>query len=386
MQVWRYFIYELFSDTDCSRRPGYFQLRVPVMADRVYIARTGLITATGGTSDMVGAVFRTGISAYQRANYFTHDRHLITLAQVPEESLPPVTDALGISTCSLRDQRLIRMLQVAAEQALQEYSGQPVPLLLAGPENYRGLNHQLGGNFLAHFAQQIDLPIDYPASRVNSLGRAGVLEALRLAHHYLLELGHPFVLIGGVDTAQNSAWLQMLDRDERVKSERSGASDTFVPGDGAGCLLLTADPTLAMRHEDYIFALSPPGFGHEHGHRYSDEPYLGEGLHTAVQQVLEYLPQQMKIRRLFSSANGESYWAKELGVAMTRASHRLQDLQHEHPADTYGDIGAATGAALISIACYDMRHATTPSPCLITTAADHAFRAAVCLIPERIEP
>lgn len=356
------------------------------MSQHIYIANTGLITATGGTSDMVGAVFRAGISAYQRANYFTHDRHLITLAQVPEESLPPLADSFDSSACSLRDQRLIRMLQVAAEQALLSHDGEPVPLLLAGPENYRGLNHQLSKDFFADFAQQVDLPIDYSQSRINSLGRAGVLESLRLAYHYLLELNYPFVLVGGVDTAQNSAWLQMLDQDERVKSERPGVSDSFVPGDGAGCLLLTADPSLAMRKDNYIFALTPPGFGHERGHMYSDETYLGEGLHQAVQQALEHLPESMKVGHLYSSANGESFWAKELGIAMTRASHRLHDLRHEHPADTYGDIGAATGAALICLASYDMRHATTPSPCLITTAADHAFRAAVCLIPERIEP
>ncbi len=356
------------------------------MTARIYIANTGLITATGGTSDMVAAVYRAGISAYQRANYFTHDRHLMTLAQVPEASLPPLAENINLAKCSLRDQRLIRMLRVVLEQVLQNDHAQPIPLLLAGPENYRGLNHQLDNNFLRHLEQQVNPPIDYSLSRINSLGRAGVLEALRLAHHYLLDLGHPFVLIGGVDTAQNSAWLQMLDEDERVKSERPGTSDSFVPGDGAGCLLLTADPTLAMRHNDYIFALTPPGFGHEHGHLYSDEPYLGEGLHTAVQQTLAYLPERMKISHLYSSSNGESYWAKELGIAMTRASDHLHNLQHEHPADTYGDIGAATGAALIAVACYDLRHAKTPSPCLITTASDHAFRAAVCLIPERIAP
>lgn len=356
------------------------------MTDKVYVANTGLITATGGTSDMVSAVYRTGLSAYQRANYFTHDRHLVTLAQVPEESLPPLAGFFETASCSLRDQRLIRMLQVAAEQALQKYSGPAIPLLLAGPENYRGLHHQLSQNFLANFAQQVNLPIDYAFSRVNSMGRAGVLEALRLAYHYLLDLGHPYVLIGGVDTAQNSAWLQMLDQDERVKSERPGAADNFVPGDGAGCLLLTADPTLAARHLDYLIALTPPGFGHEHGHLYSDEPYLGEGLHEAVQQALGHLPEGLKVNRLYSSFNGESYWTKELGVAMTRASRRLHDLQHEHPADTYGDIGAATGAALISLACYDLRQASTTAPCLITTASDHAFRAAVCLIPERIAP
>ena len=355
------------------------------MANPIYIADTGLITATGCTSDMVSAVFRTGISAYQRANYFTHDHHLMTLAQVPENSLPPLKESFDIASCSLREQRLIRMLQVAIGQVLQKYRGPPIPLLLAGPENYYGLNHQLSDKFLQHFANQVDLPIDYARSRINSLGRAGVLEALRLAHHYLVELGHTFVLVGGVDTGQNSAWLQMLDQDERVKSERPGTSDSFVPGDGAGCLLLTADPTLAMRHGNYIFALRQPGFGHEQGHIYSDEPYLGEGLHAAVQQALEYLPEHIKINTLYSSFNGESYWAKELGIAITRASDRMNEqLQHEHPADTYGDIGAATGAALLSIACYDLRHASTPAPCLITTSADHAFRAAVCLIPERV--
>lgn len=356
------------------------------MDDPVYVAKTGLITATGCTSDMVSAVFRAGISAYQRANYFTHDRHLVTLAQIPEESLPPLAEYFDTTGCSLRDQRLIRMLQVSIEQALPKFCDQPIPLLLAGPENYRGLNHQLSEKFLSHFAQQIALPINYQVSRINSLGRAGVLEALRLARRHLVDQGLPYVLIGGVDTAQNSAWLQMLDEDERVKSERPGTSDSFVPGDGAGCLLLTADPTLAMRYGNYIFALTPPGFGHEEGHLYSDDPYLGEGLHAAVQQTLQYLPEHLKINRLYSSANGESYWAKELGIAMMRASARLNNLQHEHPADTYGDIGAATGAALISVACYDLRHMQTPSPCLITTSSDHAFRAAVCLIPERIAP
>jgi 3-oxoacyl-[acyl-carrier-protein] synthase-1 len=357
------------------------------VSDKIYIAKTGLITATGWNSEMVGAVFRAGLSAYERANYFTYDHHLITLAQVPEESLPPVSEALAESRkCSLRDLRLIRMFQASAEEIFQGYEGEPVPLLLAGPENYPGLNNQIDKTFFAALAQQVDLPIDYSISRINSLGRTGVIDALRHAHHYLFELEYPYVLIGGVDTGQSSAWLQKMDADGRIKSERPGLSDSFVPGDGAGCLLLTADPGRALRHNDCLFGLSTPGFAEEPGHIYSDKAYLGEGLHLALRQTLAQLPPSLRIAHLYSSINGESYWIKELGVAITRSSERFHNLQHEHPADTYGDLGAASGAALISLACYDMRQTPVPAPCLITTASDHAFRAAVCLIPERIEP
>lgn len=354
------------------------------MSKKIYVARTGLLTAVGCDSEMVGAVFRTGLSAYQRANYFTHDHHLIFLAQVPEESLPPITDVLAKSTqCSLRDQRLVRMFQVAAEEALQDYSGEPIPLFLAGPENYAGLRNQIDRTFFSYLAEQVDLPIDYETSRINSLGRTGVLDAIRHAYHYLLDLEYPYVLVGGVDTGQNSAWLQQMDLDERVKSERPGSTDTFVPGDGAGCLLLTADPAHALRHNNHVFTLLEPGFAEEPGHLYSDASSLCEGLHLAVSQALRHLAPQQRISTVYSSINGESYWIKELGVAMTRASEHLHNLQHEHPADTYGDLGAATGAALISLACYDMCHTAAPAPSLITTASDHAYRAAVCVVPEK---
>lgn len=62
-------------------------------------------------------------------------------------------------------------------------------------------------------------------------------------------------------------------------------------------------PTLAMRKDNYIFALTPPGFGHELGHLYSDDVYQGEGLHEAVQQALEYLPAPMKVHRLLRYAS-----------------------------------------------------------------------------------
>jgi 3-oxoacyl-[acyl-carrier-protein] synthase-1 len=82
--------------------------------------------------------------------------------------------------------------------------------------------------------------------------------------------------------------------------------------------------------------------------------------------------------------NGEHYWAKEFGVAMTRSSHRFSNVKHEHPADCYGDIGAATGGALIALAALHSLKQSTPTSCLVCTSSDTAYRAAICVIPERI--
>lgn len=330
--------------------------------------------------------YRAGINTYQAANYHSFDHHQITLALVPDDVLPPLAESIEeTELLNFRDERLLQMTQVAAQEALSHYHGEPVPLILAGPENYPGLVNQLPANFLSALKTQVDLPILYSASRVIGTGRTGVLEALRLAQFYLCSGQHDHVLIGGIDSCQHSAWLKFLESTERLKSASPHRrADTFVPGEGAAFLLLTNNPAYAMITNGLVIALTEPGFSQEPGHIYSEAPYRGEGLDAAVQQALNQLPEPHKIEYLFSSSNGESYWAKELGVAVTRSSHRFNDMKHQHPADCFGDLGAATGGALIALAAYSNFTKTSPSHTLICTSSDSAYRAAVCLIPERI--
>lgn len=346
----------------------------------MYIANTGLVTAIGASTSMVHAVYRTGLSGYASASYFTHDHHLMTLAQVPDAALPPLADTLE-DRLGPRDQRLLRLAHAAAVEALVGYAGEPLPLLLAGPQNYAGLQNQLDRDFIPALAAQTALPIDGGASRLLSTGRTGVLEALRLADHYLYDLEMDAVLVGGVDTCQNSPWLALLDADARIKSERPGADDNFVPGDGAGFLLLRAAP---VAHGELCYRLTPPGLAREPGHFYSSEPYVGCGLDSAVKQALLELPEELSISQMFSSMNGEHYWVKEIGVAASRSSRYLQNALHQHPADCFGDLGAAAGAALIALAYCEQRRRNSPCASLITASSDNEFRAATCLLATRI--
>lgn len=350
-----------------------------------YIAKTQVLTAAGPNSLANFYAYRAGINTYQQANYHTLDHHQVTLALIPDAALPRLADALEDADLSYRDERLLQMASGAIQEILAHHQGEPIPLIMAGPENYPNVNNQLPIQFLTLLRAQAELPILYSASRILCTGRTGMLEAVRLAQHYLASGHYQQVLVGGVDSCQHTDWLHLLERDGRLKSESpNGRGDTFAPGEGAAFLLLTNNPALSMNDKGYRITLSAPGFGEEPGHIYSDKPYQGAGLDAAVKAALSPLPAHQHISTVYSSMNGEHYWAKEFGVAMTRSSQRIHQFKHEHPADCYGDIGAASGGALIALAALESLKPSTPIHCLVCTSSDSAYRAAICVIPERI--
>jgi 3-oxoacyl-[acyl-carrier-protein] synthase-1 len=122
--------------------------------------------------------------------------------------------------------------------------------------------------------------------------------------------------------------------------------------------------------------LSAPGLGQEQGHRYSKEPYLGNGLADAVRAAVQGVPGRA-IRTVFCSFNGESFGAKEWGVAAIRNAEALHgDFRLEHPADCFGDLGAAMAPVLVGLAALGLRKGYTPGPSLVWCASEGALRAA----------
>jgi len=136
------------------------------------------------------------------------------------------------------------------------------------------------------------------------------LLGLELALRYLTENQEDYVLLGGVDSYVSLSHVSVLDRANRLNVENS--KDGFVPGEGAGFLLLTRHAHLAMSQNDAIVRVNALGTGHEPGHLNSEQPYLGEGLDQAVKGALKVMSQQ-SISQIYSSMNGESFWAKEYG-------------------------------------------------------------------------
>jgi 3-oxoacyl-[acyl-carrier-protein] synthase-1 len=113
---------------------------------------------------------------------------------------------------------------------------------------------------------------------------------------------------------------------------------------------------------------------------YSPEPYRGDGLAQTIRQLITETPPSTPIRHVFSSMNGESHWGKEWGVGFIRNRAAFDpELNIVHPADSFGDLGAAAGPVLLGLASLALRDRRATGDVLVYCSSDHGQRAALML-------
>ena len=351
---------------------------------KAYIAGIGMITSVGADTDMTAIGIEAEYSGYRASAYSNHAGQFITMANVPDEvfSLFPEGIHEGDYYGDHAD-RSIKMSLLAIKEALAtaKVNGiipKVIPLVLAMPESQTNIKHINSPLLIKNLIEYGELPINPELVYRIHTGRAGGIQGLDIALRYLYELEYEFVLIGGSDCYLNHPRLDELDATQRLLAP--GATDGFAPGEGAGFLLLTRHPHYALSQNNHIVVLHPPGISEEPGnlHDNSDQPYRGDGLDQAFKGALAD-HHGNNIHTVYSSMNGEHYWAKECAVAMLRNETHLQErITVAHPADCYGDLGAATGSVLIGLAAYDLlKKQPGPATHLVYSSADGAPRAAV---------
>lgn len=263
--------------------------------------------------------------------------------------IEPLNSALSPMGMSSSHERMLRLGGPALAEAAAA-APEPAPLYLALPEAVPGAPGSQdadGRTFIQQLAVQAGIAIDEKRSIVYRLGGAGPLFALLDALKALTTRRASTVIVGGVDTFLALRRIGALDSEGRLlgRSTRTG----FIPGEGAGFLLLRAAQS-GQRGQLFQPPAAPVlarivgvGTGMEKGHRYSKEPYRGDGLAEAFEDLFERTPpNQPKARCVYAGFNGEDMPAKEWGVSRLRNSDRFaEELQVEHPADCIGDAGAA---------------------------------------------
>ena len=129
--------------------------------------------------------------------------------------------------------------------------------------------------------------------------------------------------------------------------------------------------------------ISGVGVSDEEGHRYSEQPYLGEGLAAAVADVGAQLSKaglSEPAKLAMTGLNGESFSAKEWGVAHLRNRELLaEELQVEHPAEYTGDMGAALAPVMMGVATKWITNGHMTGPALVWASSDEAERGAAFL-------
>ncbi len=347
----------------------------------VVIYRVGLVTAVGMGAAQTTASITAGIDGFAESAVMNAKHQPLAMALLPDEALPPLVDELeGVSELTGRQRRMLRLVTPAIDEVLAELPANAMrdkpPLLLATPEKHPNLSAPLTDQFLDRLALQSNQAFDRSRSQLFPSGRAGGFRALDEAAIRLARGTVDYVLVGGVDTHLDLMLLATLDQDRRLLAE--GVMDGFIPGEGAGLLLLGREGGPAVEGLEPIARIPAVHLGQEYGHRYSEEPYQGEGLAMAFAGLFESpgVPRE-PVRTAYLGFNGESFPAKEWGVASMRSSAEFSpELDVRHPADCFGDIGAAFAPVMLGLAALGVRAGSCPSPCIVWTSSEGVDRGA----------
>jgi 3-oxoacyl-[acyl-carrier-protein] synthase-1 len=341
---------------------------------RAVIAGTGAITAVGYCVPQIWASVRAGVSLYSALGQLDASFDKIRMAVVDEADLEPLVPEIDDMVFPNRCRRMIRLAAPAVREAM---AGLALP---SAPPLFLGLPAPLGAQkpdpfLVPAIAHQAGVKLDVSASQTFLVGRAAFFLALEKALQSMEDRRMHSVLVGAVDSYLDPVVLARLDREGRLLSDQ--VADGLIPGEGAGFILLTRQAPPRSR-SSFVAGV---GVAKDSGHRYAQSPARGEGLWGAMNGLLQSARMgDVKISSTFAGLNGESFGAREWGVARLRHKDRFAESSRlDHPADCYGDIGAASGAVLTALAVAALTSGHRQGPALVWASSDHEERGCVLI-------
>jgi len=310
------------------------------MTERVQVLAFGARTAVGLRAESSAAAARAGIIRL-REHPFLVDSMGEPVVLGLDESLDPSLFGVG---------RMVELAKGAlgeiAEKIARPTPG--VPLLVGLPEKRPGWGEEDGRRFCE------ELSASFPPWHVQPLfhGHAAALEGIRQAVEKIRTGEWPLCIVGGVESYLEPRTLSWLEENRQLIA--AGVRSGFHPGEAAGFVVLAsaeASRTLAVPTSAEIRRAES---ARETKLIKSDAVNLGEGLAAAISTTTAELrlPEEA-IDSVYCDINGERFRSEEWGFAVLRVPHPFKDpAGYRAPANCWGDVGAATGALLVMLACW----------------------------------
>lgn len=208
-------------------------------------------------------------------------------------------------------------------------------------------------------------------------GHAAMLLALAHAARTVAADESSRFIVAGADSLVDVDRLKLLDEAGRLKSRRN--LDGFIPGEAAALLVVEHRRRAEARGAAILAEIEGCGSAAEANLIESADPPSGEGLSAALSAACSAGGPPSWV---LCDLNGESYRAKEWGLARIRAPRLLGEVRSLwHPADGYGDVGAATGGCLAAACLRSFARAAAPARrALLFAGSADGTRAAVTLV------
>ena len=335
------------------------------------ILKTGLITAVGSDAASCSAAFRSKLTNPTPTRFMDSTGEWIMAHQVELEGERP-----GLS-------KLARMSAIVIDEALSdvpkaEWVG--IPFLLCVAERERpGRLDGLEDRLLDMVQTLLDVRFAAQSAIVPK-GRVGVAIALNLARSLMQTQAARRVLIAAVDSLLSWQTLMYYDRFDRLL--RGDNSNGFMPGEGAGALLV-GDPSGNVE-----LLCTGIGLGRELAHIDSEEPLRAQGLSNAIRSALVEAGQSMEdFDYRIADISGEQYYFKEAALALSRTLHEpKEEFDIWHPAECTGEAGALAGVAIISLADAACRKGYSKGSNIVAHMSNDAGQRAAVLLQYRERP
>jgi 3-oxoacyl-[acyl-carrier-protein] synthase-1 len=334
--------------------------RVPCVA----IVSTGLVTSVGLSAPAACAAIRAGLTNATETDFVDSDGEPIMGHQV------------GLDEPWRGRTKLVKMLGMAIEECLEQVPRDrwpQLPLLLCVAEADRpGRIDDLEGGLVRDLSDDLGVEFDAGSGAI-AHGRVGLAVALLNARG-LLEKGAPAVVVAAADTLLH--WPSLAAYEEEARLLTSTVSNGFIPGEGAGALLV--GPSNGRRQ----LVCSGLGFAAEAAHIREDLPLRAAGLTAAISGALAEAGRDAhELDFRISDASGEQYYFKEAALAVARVLRQAkEEFDIWHPADCVGEVGSVSGLAGVAVANAACRGGYAPGRrILLHLANDAGQRAAVLL-------
>ena len=288
--------------------------------------------------------------------------------------------ALAIAAANEATDAIDAMDETDVKDVIPSLAGVPLPVLLALPPPRPGLDEEAGMRLARDIIDGLPIPVEKRSCAAVLEGHGGGVKLLVAAEQLLTAGRAPAVLVGGVESYRDVDTLRFIERTGRLRTEDDALG--WIPGEGACFLLLTTIEGAERLGVSPVVSVDAAATSEEPAPWYSGKPTIGTGLTRALRDVFE--TEDGERAEVYCDLNGEPWRADEWGYAYLRTSAQYTEpLAINHPADCWGDLGAASGPMLISFAVQQMmRQRSASSRAVIWTASDTLALRSACVLTE----
>ncbi len=221
-----------------------------------------------------------------------------------------------------------------------------------------------------------------PSVETFPLGNASVPYSIAEAGMLIGSDPRALCIVGGIDSLLRDSTLNWFEQDARLKSVSYGRHQGLIAGEAA-CFMIIEDPERARQANRPILArITGLGLAEEPEPRAYNASSRGTGLAEACRAALAGTSGE-DVRAVFGDLNGENSRAVEWSMAETNCfGNRGTGRKLWKPTNCYGDIGAASGAVMTSIAAQGFVRGWLQGPVLLFCSDDHGACGALVLEKE----